>query len=115
MLILSGKDRRDNEPYMVKDTTPKVLDANSKQINIFFSLLGVAFVGVVGMGFIKQMNNHVFYQKASDNRIERSIKSPALTGAILDRNGEELAMSRYYYVAEFNPNQLRKAIDKGQV
>lgn len=115
MLILSGKDRRDNEPYMVKDTTPKVLDANSKQINIFFSLLGVAFVGVVGMGFIKQINNHVDYQKASDNRIERSIKSPALTGAILDRNGEELAMSRYYYVAEFNPQQLREAINKGQV
>lgn len=103
------------EPYMAKSKKQKVLDSNDTQINRLFGFMAVVFVAMVGVGFAKQVMNADFYAKKSAARIERSIKSMALRGSILDRNGVPLAVSRHVYIPEFNPKKLNEAIENGEV
>lgn len=112
MLITNGKDC---QAYLVKTKKNTVLENNSQHIKFVQLSIVSAFVLMGGMGLFKQINHKEMYTKERDNRIERSIKTLASRGAILDRNGQYLALTRHFYTPGFNPAAINKDIDKGRL
>ena len=95
------------KPYMAKkeETKRQVVEGN-KRLSWLMLAIGGAFCVLVGHSFRVQAQHHSELSKFSENRVVRSIKSPALRGTITDRNGAILAVSRYLKVATFNPKAI---------
>ena len=95
------------KPYMAKkeETKRQVVEGN-KRLSWLMLAIGGAFCVLVGHSFRVQAQHHSELSKFSEDRVVRSIKSPALRGTITDRNGAILAVSRYLKVATFNPKAI---------
>ncbi len=95
------------KPYMAHKEEKKRRKAeNTKRLTGLFAAIGCSFSVLVAYSFAVQANHHEELSKFGDNRVVRSIKSPALRGTITDRNGAILAVSRYLKVATFNPKAI---------
>ena len=95
------------KPYMAqKEETKRQVVEGNKRLSWLMLAIGGAFCVLVGHSFRVQAQHHSELSKFSENRVVRSIKSPALRGTITDRNGAILAVSRYLKVATFNPRAI---------
>ncbi|WP_455018307.1 peptidoglycan D,D-transpeptidase FtsI family protein [Kingella denitrificans] len=78
-----------------------------------FGAISAVFVGLIGYSFFVQEKYHQELSSSSEARLVRTIREPALRGAIVDRNGTILAVSRYLKIATFNPRAIYAPKRKG--
>ena len=97
--------RNEFEPYMAKDKNQPTVHNNHRLAGLMLAI-GTAFAGLIVYSFVMQRHHSTELNALGENRVVRSIKSPALRGTITDRNGNILAVSRYLKVATFNPHAI---------
>ena len=110
MLIRNGY-----KPYMAYKKEEKiqpVLKSNYR-LPTLFGAISAVFVGLIGYSFFVQEKYHEELSSSSEARLVRTIREPALRGAIVDRNGTILAVSRYLKIATFNPRAIYAPKRKG--
>ncbi len=90
MLIRDGYKPRVERKKSSKDNK---LASKDLRISIVLSLLGVAFMVLVGKIFFLYTEEYPFLIAEGQKRTVRTLTLPALRGAIVDRNGKQLAMS----------------------
>lgn len=104
----------DYKPYMAKQEAAECVTVqNSSRLMWLLGIIAAGFGVLVYHSFNVQAKHSAELGKFGENRVVRSIKEPALRGAITDRNGTILAVSRYTKVPVFNPSAIYKPKRKG--
>lgn len=107
--------RNEHKPYMAYKKEEKIQPAlkSNYRLPTLFGAISAVFVGLIGYGFFVQEKYHQELSSSSEARLVRTIREPALRGAIVDRNGTILAVSRYLKIATFNPRAIYAPKRKG--
>ena len=107
--------RNEHKPYMAYKKEEKIQPAlkSNYRLPTLFGAISAVFVGLIGYGFFVQEKYHQELSSSSEARLVRTIREPALRGAIVDRNGTILAVSRYLKIATFNPKAIYAPKRKG--
>lgn len=107
--------RNEHKPYMAYKKEEKIQPAlkSNYRLPTLFGAISVVFVGLIGYSFFVQEKYHQELSSSSEARLVRTIREPALRGAIVDRNGTILAVSRYLKIATFNPRAIYAPKRKG--
>ena len=107
--------RNEHKPYMVYKKEEKIQPAlkSNYRLPTLFGAISAVFVGLIGYSFFVQEKYHQELSSSSEARLVRTIREPALRGAIVDRNGTILAVSRYLKIATFNPRAIYAPKRKG--
>ena len=107
--------RNEHKPYMAYKKEEKIQPAlkSNYRLPTLFGAISAVFVGLVGYSFFVQEKYHQELSSSSEARLVRTIREPALRGAIVDRNGTILAVSRYLKIATFNPRAIYAPKRKG--
>lgn len=107
--------RNEHKPYMAYKKEEKIQPAlkSNYRLPTLFGAIGAVFVGLIGYSFFVQEKYHQELSSSSEARLVRTIREPALRGAIVDRNGTILAVSRYLKIATFNPRAIYAPKRKG--
>ena len=110
MLIRNG-----HKPYMAYKKEEKIQPAlkSNYRLPTLFGAISAVFVGLISYSFFVQEKYHQELSSSSEARLVRTIREPALRGAIVDRNGTILAVSRYLKIATFNPRAIYAPKRKG--
>ena len=100
--------RNEHKPYMAYKKEEKIQPAlkSNYRLPTLFGAISAVFVGLIGYSFFVQEKYHQELSSSSEARLVRTIREPALRGAIVDRNGTILAVSRYLKIATFNPRAI---------
>ena len=108
--------RNEHKPYMAYKKEEKIQPAlkSNYRLPTLFGAISAVFVGLIGYGFFVQEKYHQELSSSSEARLVRTIREPALRGAIVDRNGTILAVSRYLKIATFNPRAIYAPKRKGE-
>ena len=107
--------RNEHKPYMAYKKEEKIQPAlkSNYRLPTLFGAISAVFVGLIGYSFFVQEKYHQELSSSSEARLVRTIREPALRGAIVDRNGTILAVSRYLKIATFNPRAIYAPKRKG--
>ena len=107
--------RNEHKPYMAYKKEEKIQPAlkSNYRLPTLFGAISTVFVGLIGYSFFVQEKYHQELSSSSEARLVRTIREPALRGAIVDRNGTILAVSRYLKIATFNPRAIYAPKRKG--
>lgn len=107
--------RNEHKPYMAYKKEEKIQPAlkSNYRLPTLFGAISAVFVGLIGYSFFVQEKYHQELSSSSEARLVRTIREPALRGAIVDRNGTILAVSRYLKIAIFNPKAIYAPKRKG--
>ena len=107
--------RNEHKPYMAYKKEEKIQPALKRNYRLptLFGAISAVFVGLIGYSFFVQEKYHQELSSSSEARLVRTIREPALRGAIVDRNGTILAVSRYLKIATFNPRAIYAPKRKG--
>ena len=107
--------RNEHKPYMAYKKEEKIQPAlkSNYRLPTLFGAISAVFVGLIGYSFFVQEKYHQELSSSSGARLVRTIREPALRGAIVDRNGTILAVSRYLKIATFNPRAIYAPKRKG--
>lgn len=107
--------RNEHKPYMAYKKEEKIQPAlkSNYRLPTLFGAISAVFVGLIGYSFFVQEKYHQELSSSSEARLVRTIREPALRGAIVDRNGTILAVSRYLKIATFNPRAIYTPKRKG--
>lgn len=107
--------RNEHKPYMAYKKEEKIQPAlkSNYRLPTLFGAISAIFVGLIGYSFFVQEKYHQELSSSSEARLVRTIREPALRGAIVDRNGTILAVSRYLKIATFNPRAIYAPKRKG--
>ena len=107
--------RNEHKPYMAYKKEEKIQPAlkSNYRLPTLFCAISAVFVGLIGYSFFVQEKYHQELSSSSEARLVRTIREPALRGAIVDRNGTILAVSRYLKIATFNPRAIYAPKRKG--
>ena len=107
--------RNVHKPYMAYKKEEKIQPAlkSNYRLPTLFGTISAVFVGLIGYSFFVQEKYHQELSSSSEARLVRTIREPALRGAIVDRNGTILAVSRYLKIATFNPRAIYAPKRKG--
>ena len=107
--------RNEHKPYMAYKKEEKIQPAlkSNYRLPTLFGAISAVFVGLIGYSFFVQEKYHQELCSSSEARLVRTIREPALRGAIVDRNGTILAVSRYLKIATFNPRAIYAPKRKG--
>lgn len=107
--------RNEHKPYMAYKKEEKIQPAlkSNYRLPTLFGAISAIFVGLIGYSFFVQEKYHQELSSSSEARLVRTIREPALRGAIVDRNGTILAVSRYLKIATFNPKAIYAPKRKG--
>ena len=107
--------RNEHKPYMAYKKEEKIQPALKSNYSLptLFGAISAVFVGLIGYSFFVQEKYHQELSSSSEARLVRTIREPALRGAIVDRNGTILAVSRYLKIATFNPRAIYAPKRKG--
>ena len=107
--------RNEHKPYMAYKKEEKIQPAlkSNYRLPTLFGAISAVFVGLIGYSFFVQEKYHQELSSSSEARLVRTIREPALRGAIMDRNGTILAVSRYLKIATFNPRAIYAPKRKG--
>lgn len=107
--------RNEHKPYMAYKKEEKIQPAlkSNYRLPTLFGAISAVFVGLIGYSFFVQEKYHQELSSSSEARLVRTIREPALRGAIVDRNGTILAVSRYLKIATFNPKAIYAPKRKG--
>ena len=107
--------RNEHKPYMAYKKEEKIQPAlkSNYRLPTLFGAISAVFVGLIGYGFFVQEKYHQELSSSSEARLVRTIREPARRGAIVDRNGTILAVSRYLKIATFNPRAIYAPKRKG--
>ena len=107
--------RNEHKPYMAYKKEEKIQPAlkSNYRLPTLFGAISAVFVGLIGYSFFVQEKYHQELSSSSEARLVRMIREPALRGAIVDRNGTILAVSRYLKIATFNPRAIYAPKRKG--
>ena len=107
--------RNEHKPYMAYKKEEKIQSAlkSNYRLPTLFGAISAVFVGLIGYSFFVQEKYHQELSSSSEARLVRTIREPALRGAIVDRNGTILAVSRYLKIATFNPRAIYAPKRKG--
>lgn len=107
--------RNEHKPYMAYKKEEKIQPAlkSNYRLPTLFGAISAVFVGLIGYSFFVQEKYHQELSSSSEVRLVRTIREPALRGAIVDRNGTILAVSRYLKIATFNPRAIYAPKRKG--
>ena len=107
--------RNEHKPYMAYKKEEKIQPAlkSNYRLPALFGAISAVFVGLIGYSFFVQEKYHQELSSSSEARLVRTIREPALRGAIVDRNGTILAVSRYLKIATFNPRAIYAPKRKG--
>lgn len=107
--------RNEHKPYMAYKKEEKIQPAlkSNYRLPTLFGAISAVFVGLIGYSFFVQEKYHQELSSSSEARLVRAIREPALRGAIVDRNGTILAVSRYLKIATFNPRAIYAPKRKG--
>lgn len=108
--------RNEHKPYMAYKKEEKIQPAlkSNYRLPTLFGAISAVFVGLIGYSFFVQEKYHQELSSSSEARLVRTIREPALRGAIVDRNGTILAVSRYLKIATFNPRAIYAPKRKGE-
>ncbi|WP_261788605.1 peptidoglycan D,D-transpeptidase FtsI family protein [Kingella denitrificans] len=98
--------------YKKEEKIQPALKSNYR-LPTLFGAISAVFVGLIGYSFFVQEKYHQELSSSSEARLVRTIREPALRGAIVDRNGTILAVSRYLKIATFNPRAIYAPKRKG--
>ena len=107
--------RNEHKPYMAYKKEEKIQPAlkSNYRLPTLFGAISAVFVGLIGYSFFVQEKYHQELSSSSEARLVRTIREPALRGAIVDRNGTILAVSRYLKIATFNLRAIYAPKRKG--
>ena len=107
--------RNEHKPYMAYKKEEKIQPAlkSNYRLPTLFGAISAVFVGLIGYSFFVQEKYHQELSSSSEARLVRTIREPALRGAIVDRDGTILAVSRYLKIATFNPRAIYAPKRKG--
>lgn len=107
--------RNEHKPYMAYKKEEKIQPTlkSNYRLPTLFGAISAVFVGLIGYSFFVQEKYHQELSSSSEARLVRTIREPALRGAIVDRNGTILAVSRYLKIATFNPRAIYAPKRKG--
>ena len=107
--------RNEHKPYMAYKKEEKIQPAlkSNYRLPTLFGAISAVFVSLIGYSFFVQEKYHQELSSSSEARLVRTIREPALRGAIVDRNGTILAVSRYLKIATFNPRAIYAPKRKG--
>ena len=107
--------RNEHKPYMAYKKEEKIQPAlkSNYRLPTLFGAISAVFVSLIGYSFFVQEKYHQELSSSSEARLVRTIREPALRGAIVDRNGTILAVSRYLKIATFNPKAIYAPKRKG--
>lgn len=107
--------RNEHKPYMAYKKEEKIQPAlkSNYRLPTLFGAISAVFVGLIGYSFFVQEKYYQELSSSSEARLVRTIREPALRGAIVDRNGTILAVSRYLKIATFNPRAIYAPKRKG--
>ena len=107
--------RNEHKPYMAYKKEEKIQPAlkSNYRLPTLFGAISAVFVGLISYSFFVQEKYHQELSSSSEARLVRTIREPALRGAIVDRNGTILAVSRYLKIATFNPRAIYAPKRKG--
>ena len=107
--------RNEHKPYMAYKKEEKIQPAlkSNYRLPTLFGAISAVFVGLIGYSFFVREKYHQELSSSSEARLVRTIREPALRGAIVDRNGTILAVSRYLKIATFNPRAIYAPKRKG--
>ena len=107
--------RNEHKPYMAYKKEEKIQPAlkSNYRLPTLFGAISAVFVGLIGYSFFVQEKYHQELSSSSEARLVRTIREPALRGAIVDRHGTILAVSRYLKIATFNPRAIYAPKRKG--
>ena len=107
--------RNEHKPYMAYKKEEKIQPAlkSNYRLPTLFGAISAVFVGLISYSFFVQEKYHQELSSSSEARLVRTIREPALRGAIVDRNGTILAVSRYLKIATFNPKAIYAPKRKG--
>src|SRR5689334_21067922 len=83
-----------------------------RRIVVVIIALGLAVVGLIARAVQLQLVSQDFYEDQGKARYTRVVKLAAHRGAILDRNGEPLAVSTPVDTVWVNPKELQTATDQ---
>ena len=107
--------RNEHKPYMAYKKEEKIQPAlkSNYRLPTLFGAISAVFVGLIGYSFFVQEKYHQELSSSSEARLVRTIREPALRGAIVDRNGTILAVSRYLKIVTFTPTGIYAPKRKG--